>query len=323
MKFSLLKKCLYLIVIILFTATSYTSIGQETEERIPDFAEENGICFKCHGHQTYTFYNELTERDVRKRMNPYLIIDSVAYYESNHWNFQCTDCHSYEYEDFPHLCTLKLEEKPGCIDCHGGDDTYADYHFEAIESEFNQSVHSSKHSDEFRCSMCHDPHTYKISARVTGNNLREVIIYDNNICLSCHADITKYHLISDYENPDVLVTHEWLPNQQLHFAHVRCIECHTAISDDAMVAHLVQPKEKAVKKCVECHSANSILKATLYKFKLQEERNKFGFVNASILNDSYIIGANRNIYLNYISIIFFGLAICGILIHIILRFISK
>jgi hypothetical protein len=322
MKFSLLKKCLYLIVIILFTATSYTSFGQETEERIPDFAEENGVCFKCHGHKTFNYYNEWTEQNVRERMNPYFIIDSIEYYESNHWNFQCTDCHSMDYENFPHNGELRMEEKPGCMDCHGGDDTYADYHFEEIEAEFKKSVHSDKHSIDFTCWMCHNPHTYKISAR-TSENIKEVIVYDNNICLSCHADINKYQLISDLENPDILNKHEWLPNQQLHFSAVRCIECHTAISDDAMVAHLVQPKEKAVKKCVECHSANSILKATLYKFKLQEERNKFGFVNASILNDSYIIGANRNIYLNYISIIFFGLAICGILIHIILRFISK
>jgi hypothetical protein len=212
---------------------------------------------------------------------------------------------------------------PGCIDCHGGDDTYADYHFEAIESEFNESVHSSLHSDEFNCTMCHDPHSYKISARIAGNNLREAIIYDNNICLSCHADNIKYQLISDSDNPDVLATHEWLPNQQLHFNHVRCIECHTAISNDVMVAHLVQPKEKAVRLCVECHSQNSILKATLYKFQLQEERSKFGFLNAQILNNSYIIGANRNVYLNYISLIIFGMTIIGIIIHITLRILSK
>jgi len=322
MKCSLIKKCLYLIAIMLFTATSFTSIGQETEERIPDFAEENGECFRCHAHKTYNYFNEWTEQNVRERMNPYFIIDSIEYYESNHWNFQCTDCHSYEYEDFPHNGELRLEEKPGCLDCHGGDDTYADYHFEEIEDQFKKSVHSDKHSVDFTCWMCHNPHTYKISAR-TSENIKEVIVYDNNICLSCHADINKYQLISDEENPDILKKHEWLPNQQLHFSAVRCIECHTAISNDVMVAHLVQPKEKAVKKCVECHSANSMLKATLYKFQLQEERSKFGFVNASILNDSYIIGANRNIYLNYISIILFGLAICGILIHIILRFISK
>jgi hypothetical protein len=42
-------------------------------------------------------------------------------------------------------------------------------------------------------------------------------------------------------------THEWLPNQQLHFGSVRCIECHAVIQKDILVAHQIKPKEKAVK----------------------------------------------------------------------------
>ena len=41
-------------------------------------------------------------------------------------------------------------------------------------------------------------------------------------------------------------THEWLPNETLHFQNVRCIECHTQINDSILVAHLVLPKEKAL-----------------------------------------------------------------------------
>ncbi len=322
MKLSLTMKCLFCIAILVFSSSSFYCFSQEDEQRIPEFAEENSVCFKCHGHKIFNYYNEWTEQDVRDRMNPYFIIDSAEYYESNHWNFQCTDCHSMDYENFPHDSELRMEEKPNCIDCHGGDDTYADYHFEDIEAEFQSSVHSSKHRTDFTCSMCHNPHSYKISAR-SNENIKDIIIYDNNICLSCHADMNKYQLISDEENPNILQRHEWLPNQELHFLSVRCIECHTAISDDVMVAHLVQPKEKAVKKCVECHSKNSMLKATLYKFQVQEERNKFGFGNAVILSNSYIIGANRNLYLNIISIAIFGMAVIGILIHITLRIISK
>ena len=322
MKCSFIKKCLYLITIMLFTAISYTSIGQEAYKRIPDFAEENGVCFRCHSHKTYNYFNEWTEQNVRERMNPYFIIDSIEYYESNHWNFQCTDCHSYEYEDFPHNSELRLEEKPGCLDCHGGDDTYADYHFEEIEDEFQRSVHSDKHSIDFTCWMCHNPHSYKISAR-TSENIKEVIVYDNNICLSCHADINKYQLISDQENPNILEKHDWLPNQQLHFANVRCIECHAKTNDSIMVAHLIQPKELAVKRCVECHSQNSILEASLYKFQARENRNKLGFFNPSLLENSYIIGANRNYYLNIISIFVYGFTLLVILIHAFLRIIIK
>ena len=295
MKLSLLKKCLSLIFVLLLTTDAFISMGQVAEERVPEFAEENGLCFKCHGHKTFNYYNDWTEQNVRERMNPYFIIDSIEYYESNHWNFQCTDCHSMDYENFPHDGELRLEEKPGCLDCHGGDDTYADYHFEEIEDEFQRSVHSDKHSVDFTCSMCHNPHTYKISAR-TSDKIKDIIIYDNNICLSCHADIDKYQLISDQESPNILEKHDWLPNQQLHFANVRCIECHTEISGDVMVAHLVQPKEKAVKKCVECHSENSILNATLYKFQLQEKRNKFLNQWVSELKETAEIKDNRYLF---------------------------
>jgi hypothetical protein len=47
--------------------------------------------------------------------------------------------------------------------------------------------------------------------------------------------------------------------------------------------------------------------ATLYKFKNKEQRRS-GFFNGTILNESYVIGANRNQYLIDLSlIILFGL----------------
>ncbi len=170
--------------------------------------------------------------------------------------------------------------------------------------------------------MCHNPHTYKINAR-TNENIKQTIQYDNGICLSCHADINKYQLMSDFTNPNVLETHDWLPNQALHCQNVRCIECHVEIKEDMMVAHDVLPKEKAVRRCVECHSANSLLLASLYKHQMKERRNQLGFVNAAILNNSYIIGANRNYYLNVISLVLFGMVIFGIGIHATLRIIKK
>lgn len=300
-----------------------TTNAQETivDERVFDYADYNQQCFQCHGHKTYHYFNESSGKNIKERMNPYFIVDSVEYYNSNHWNFSCTDCHSTEYENFPHNGELRMEEKPACIDCHGGDETYASYHFEEIEVEFLESVHSTKHSEDFTCYMCHNPHSYKINAR--NFNIKETIIYDNNICLSCHADINKYQLISDLQNPNILETHEWLPNQALHFKSVRCIECHTKRNDSILVAHLIQPKELAVKNCVECHSQNSILQASLYKFRAQESRNKLGFLNPSFMDNSYIIGANRNYYLNVLSVFFYGLVLFIILIHSLFRIIKK
>lgn len=298
---------------------SFVVSGQEEETR---YYEENDACLKCHGHHKYYYYNDWIEKDVKERMNPYFVIDSGEYYNSNHRSFKCIDCHSYEYETFPHSGELRMELKYTCMDCHEGDDNFEDYHFERINEEYEQSVHSRMHHEDFTCWMCHNPHSYHISAR-TNIPRKDVITYDNIICLSCHADIDKYQLMTDRENPNILETHNWLPNQRLHFRNVRCIECHAELQNDMLVAHNIQNKENAVRLCVECHSQNSILMASLYKFQSQEKRNKLGFFNATILTESYVIGANRNYFLNLSSLVIFGLVLMGVLLHFILRVKTK
>ncbi len=297
-------------------------VSRTADEDAIAHSPANSKCFNCHGRPVYSYYNENLERDVSKRMNPYFLIDSVAYYNQNHKSFECTDCHSYDYNTFPHDNDLQMEPMPVCLDCHEGDDATAAFSFEKIDQEYQQSVHSTKHSGEFTCWMCHNPHSYKINAR-TNENIKETIVYDNNICLSCHADVNKYQLITSKEKPNIIKKHDWLPDQIAHFAHVRCIECHTHVSNNVLVAHQVLPKEQAVKKCVECHSQNSMLMASLYKFRAKESRNRLGFVNSSILKDAYVIGANRNYYLNILSGIIAGLVVLLIIIHALLRILSK
>ena len=310
------------ILILLFLSlliqplTSQTPV--EESQRDYEFQEENQECLKCHGHTYYYYYNDWIEREVKERMNPYCIVDSAEFYISNHWNFRCVDCHSEDYADFPHAGELRMEPIYECLDCHGGDDHYAQYNFEGIDEEFHKSVHSSKHSEEFTCWMCHNPHTYKINAR-TNENMQEFILYDNEICLSCHANTSKYQLLTTLDNPNILDKHGWLPNQGLHFKKVRCIECHTEMNNDLLVAHNVQPKEKAVKRCVDCHSKNSMLLTSLYKMQFTDQRSLTGFSNAAMLEEVYIIGANRNYYLNRLSIVLFGLVLLFIAVHAVLR----
>ncbi len=311
-----------LIIFNLIFTISILTFGQDYITEVVEHSEENSKCFYCHGSPTYSYYNDVLERKVTKRMNPYFLVDSNLYYDQNHKSFDCIDCHAYEFREFPHDNTLQMEPMPTCLDCHEGDEAMAHYNFESINDEFHESVHSTKHSDEFTCWMCHNPHSYKINAR-NNKNVKETIIYDNNICLSCHADINKYQLISPKVNPNVIDMHDWLPNQLEHFAHVRCIECHTHTSDNVMVAHHIQTKDKAVKKCVECHSSSSTLMASLYKFQAQENRRKYGFFNAAILSDTYLIGANRNLYLNILSGVIFGTILLIILIHALLRILLK
>ena len=285
-------------------------------------AQENENCFQCHGQSKYHYINNESKKLVTKKMFAELILNRTLFYESNHREFKCIDCHSEDYATFPHAGNLRMEAKPTCLDCHGGDEKYAKFNFENIEKEFMESVHSQKHQEDFTCWMCHNPHTYKINAR-TNEVVKETIAYDNAICLGCHGNLSNYQLLTDKRNPNLLNKHEWLPNHALHFRSVRCIECHKKkMNDSTLVAHKILPKTEAVKKCAECHSNNSVLMAALYKYQLKEVRSAKGFFSSIFDSDSYAIGANRNFYLNVISLIIFGFVIIGIIIHAILRIIK-
>jgi hypothetical protein len=303
----------------LLVILSVSMTAQDAAPLVPESKDPNFKCLKCHGEQYFTYFNEFVERDVKERMNPYYIIDSAAFHKSNHRSFSCTDCHSSEYaSSFPHPNELRFEPQLTCLDCHGGDDNFAQFQFDTINEEFLSSVHSEKHSDQFTCWMCHNPHSYHISAR-TNENLAETIRYDNAICLGCHSDASRFGLLSDRDIYNMLDRHEWLPNHLAHFKYVRCIECHAEVNENILVAHKILPKEKAVKKCVECHSQNSLLLASLYKYQAKEKREKQGFLNGAILTETYVIGANRNYFLNMASLGIFGLVIIGLIIHAVLR----
>ncbi len=314
----MILKSLLLASVLLITA-SFT-LDPQTKAKFKN-AELNENCLKCHGQSKYSYLNPESNKIVFKRMSPGRIMNRDLFYDSNHKQFKCIDCHAEEYNTFPHAGELRMAEKYNCIDCHGDDPKYKKFNFEKIESEFKESVHSTKHNEDFTCWMCHDAHTYKTIAR-SNATIRQTVAYDNSICLTCHADITKYQLLTDKQNPNIIAKHEWLPNQEVHFKSVRCIECHAEANDSIMVAHKILPKSKAVKNCVKCHTKNSMLMTTLYKYKVKEQRSKRGFFNGVILNESYVIGANRNYYLNVLSIIIFGMVIIGIIIHAYLR-ISK
>ncbi|MCX6277380.1 MAG: cytochrome c3 family protein [Bacteroidetes bacterium] len=281
-------------------------------------AVENENCFKCHGQSKYSYQNKETNKNVSKRMYSEVIINRELFYSSNHREFKCTDCHSEDYGAFPHNGNLRMEAIATCIDCHGGDEKYAKFQFEQIDTGFMASVHSEKHSEDFTCWMCHDAHTYKINARNT-SILKETITYDNLICLNCHADIKNYQLLTDKVNPNILQKHEWLPNQASHFTNVRCIECHAKNEDTLVVAHHVVPKSQAVRKCESCHSQNSILYASLYKYQVSSQIQKEGFVKGLLLGNSTTIGPDQSNTLNIISFIIFGLTIFAIIIHAVLR----
>jgi Zn finger protein HypA/HybF involved in hydrogenase expression len=297
------------------------STVQDTAKFVSRFEADNDRCFKCHGQEKYEYTNETLGKQVRDIMCSERIVRKNEFYSSNHKSFSCTDCHSDRYVKFPHSGELRMEQKYICIDCHGGDEKFAKYHFEEIEAEYQKSTHFKMENDGFSCWKCHNPHTYKISVR-NNTNLKETIAYDNAICLNCHSNFSNFQLISDKAEIDIIQKHGWLPNQALHFANVRCIECHTKINNNIPVSHQIRPKGEAVRLCNECHSKNSILMASLYKFESKEQRRD-GFFNGIILNASYVIGANRNEYLNLLSLIILAVVLVVITIHIIFRIKGK
>jgi hypothetical protein len=255
-------------------------------------------------------------------MNPYYILDTLALTNGVHKTFDCTDCHSYEYSTYPHQANLKLEPLGTCLDCHGGDEAFASYQFERIDEEFKKSVHYKAYGDNFTCSKCHSQHTYTTTSR-TSSNVIEIVDYSNKMCLSCHNDMKLYKMVSGHDNPKLVQVHEWLPNQELHFKHVRCIECHTEVTDSLMVSHNILEKKYALKKCVECHSSNSRLKASLYKYQNLQTRAEKGIFNTVLANESYVIGTQQSPLLKLLSIVIFLLTLTGIVIHSAFRFFKK
>jgi len=311
--------------LFILTGLAGTYGQEQTASVVPDELIQANFtaCLHCHSQKYFSFLNAMTEDSVKKRMCDTYVITPEKYYRSNHKTFSCADCHDAAFEVYPHNPELRLTPKYECLDCHGGDEYWADYKFEEIYAEYEESVHAGLYGDGFSCWSCHDPHEYHISARNT-ENIKATIAYDNAICLSCHANIDKYQLVTTQENPDIMTSHDWLPNQSLHFASVRCLECHTEVNDNILVAHKILPGDKAVKNCVECHSTESRLMETLYRFEKQEKRSTLGFYNGVLVSEnSYVIGANRNIFLNVASIVIFGLTLFAIFVHILLRIIIK
>lgn len=293
---------------------------QDTIAFVSAFAEDNERCLKCHGQSKYQYTNETMGTQVFDLMCADRVVQRDDFYSSNHKSFACTDCHSAEYDTFPHPGQLRMEPMYNCLDCHSYDEQYAHYQFEQIDAEYLESVHAKLENDAFTCWDCHDPHEYRITAR--NRDLAMTVAYDNAICLNCHSDFSRFQLLSEKEEVNLIDKHDWLPNQRSHFGSVRCIECHARISDTLLVSHLILPKEKAVRQCNECHSRNSLLMASLYKYESMEQR-KDGFFNGVIMNESYVIGANRNVYLNYISVAMLVMVLAVVAFHIFLRIKNK
>ena len=313
-----IKLCLRIfpfLCLLIFPLSGMTQDNASNNDTIPESRVDQGNegCFKCHGY--FIFRKDKPERKLNKEMYPGNIIKRDTFYRSNHLWFSCTDCHDQGHTQIPHP-DMKDTLHLSCIDCHGMNEKEDPFQFMNIEEEFRNSIHFKATEGTFTCWKCHDPHSYKTFTRYS-ISISKIVEYNNNMCLSCHDEVRLDQLKSSEK--EILKIHDWLPNEYLHFKNVRCIECHSSVKENLLISHNILPGENAVRKCVECHSSNSLLLSSLYKYQSIENRKELGFVNGIILNNSYVIGANRNRFLNVTSQALLGLVIGILIIHVILR----
>ncbi len=310
------KKISFLFLFVLggfvFILFSQNDNSHKKKRQIPD----NHECLKCHGHLSYTALSKDSTQKKKMLMNPERRIDSVQYAHATHGSFKCTDCHDEGYSKYPHDADLKFSQMMVCMDCHGGNKKFAQYNFETIEQEALKSVHS-KSIKGFTCWQCHNPHTYVNTYYKSRKDISQskAIEVCNTACKECHSNPDKFGMLSDKKMKDIAGIHEFLPNYELHFKNVRCTDCHAVIRDSIASNHNIAPVSNAIKNCAECHSMNSRLMTTLYKYTAKSERNKYGFINAAIMNNAYVIGANRNSFLNIVSISILIVVIIAVAVH--------
>lgn len=304
-----MKVIIYIATIIILSSAVYGSSG-----------DINAKCLKCHASETLKLLDPVS--GIVKDFH----VDPTVFAKSNHKNLECKVCHGEGLEKWPHTDSLRKDLT--CITCHGEnsifvkenptyEDKFAGVKAIEIHKEFEKSFHFKKFGDDFSCFSCHDPHEFKRDRSTSKTKIKQ----DNEMCMSCHVSDKNRGVFADREFPSVENAHNWLPDPEIHWETVRCIDCHTSY-EAPNLSHNILPAEKAVKDCESCHTKNTILMTKLYKYEHQEAVNKNGFVNGVLLNNAYVIGSTRNDFLDNLSIILFILVVLGLVTHGSIRFIA-
>jgi hypothetical protein len=284
-----------------------------TPEMLEKIRVANDECFSCHS-ETGLKKPPKAGMDLVKLKD--MLIDAAALKASDHDQMACTKCHKKGYKDHPHDDDAR-ESLAECQECHAKKAI-------RIERQFDKSVHAENLADKMTCAKCHDAHVMRIAAKL--GDPRKIVAQDNKACLKCHdSDVAFADMAPEVpetklkkKRPPIDKIHEWLPNTQLHWQAVRCVECHTP-PDEKILSHEILNKKKAEKKCVTCHSANTALQTRLYRHLAAEEQNKFGFLNSVVLRDSYVVGATRNPTLDLVLIGLIGTIFGGVVVHGVIR----
>src|ERR1035437_4979803 len=231
-----------------------------------------------------------------------------------------------------------------CFKCHGQEkyeytnETIGKHVKDIMCSERivrRKEFYSSNHRS-FSCTDCHSEEYVKFP------HSGELRMEQKYICIDCHggdAKFAKYHfeeIDSEYRksthfkmenegfscwkchNPHtykITVRNSTNLKETIAYDNAICLNCHSDYNNFQLLS---DKAEIDIIKKHECLPKNSILMASLYKFESKKQRRD-GFFNGIILNASYVIGANRNEYLNFISLIIFFIVIIVIVVHIVFR----
>lgn len=265
----------------------------------------NDACLACHGDPSKLRPKEMKDR---RGVVVGLVIDPTLLARSEHRDMACVDCHVAQTTTLPH----PAQRARFCLDCHRGDNlAQGGVHFGAIEREFKDSVHFERSPDVFKCTQCHNPHTMKRDITAQG------VLAHNKVCLRCHGSPEEFGALVHKAPPDLDQAHSWLPNRDMHWTQVRCLDCHS--SYEPLSSHLILPKEKAVHRCESCHAATSILTLKLYQYRRTEELKNVGILNGIIINDAYVIGATRIVGLDVAMVWLVGAMLLAMAGHMFLR----
>lgn len=132
----------------------------------------------------------------------------------------------------------------------------------------------------FSCHSCHDPHRFRVAQ--VGDGVEHIVQSHNQVCLSCHQGLGN----------GTSGSHAWLPNRELHYGAVRCIDCHT--QPGALHSHTILAAADSARHCTGCHSADAHLRQHLYDYRSVEELERRGWLAKALYNEAYLVGMSRN-----------------------------
>ncbi len=285
-------------------------------ERVELKVNQEKLCLSCH----------LDTKNQKSKFSQSLInyeesAHGMAIARGNQKAAVCVDCHGVHKLQRASVPTSKINHyniPDLCGKCHT-----------ELTNEYMKSIHGQSlkkgNQDAPNCTFCHSEHSIQAVPKVphevfTKNKMKMNTVTNTKMihCVYCHAN---EDMMKKYNLSTVKKAHEWLPSIQKHWETVRCIDCHSSY-EPPNLSHNILSREKTVKQCEHCHSKNSILMTKLYIHEKQASRDKYGFINGTLLSDAYVIGTTRNIYLDTLSGLLFAGVVFGVFGHGLLRLIS-